>query len=540
MRKSFLTKAIVAAGVMASAMVLSSMGVFAANNFNSADTTVLSGDSVPEIADTYKGSTAENATDGVKYTLDLTDLVNGDTIYGLTITGVGDSEAESNAYKFSSTSSAITFTTKGKFDISVTAPSGKGIDQLTLNKGESPSSSNVIDSSASNGGTVTKTNCDAGKWTLGRAGSHAYVQKIEITVYKTSTEPSVGLDETAELNILNEDGIKLTATRENASDDDGYYLQWSSTGNIELSGTGDSRTVKATSSAQENETATVTVDLYDDTNDLIDTASCTITLYVEHELETISSAYALNTSSLDVGTYEPGALVGDYHFQLSTTAKNKAWVVETNSQSYNGTDYTKRLKSGGGNVLIFKIASPMDLELEFLSGSSSSLDRTITITCDSNSTYNEVLTAVSGSVGGDNGKGMVAVKRHLTSAGTYTLTTSNGINFYNIALTPYTEANTAALSTVISKQTLTGLDPAPNAVYTTDDDAGYLIFEFSPADVADIDSLIYGEEEITELYNNIVFPDGTTYSGNGKYLYAIPTTEKLSVSQITGEFTVVQ
>ncbi len=191
--KKQLFKALAATAIVGAVMAMSSVVASAADNLSSKDTSTLTGVSAPTISADLKG-TAVAVDGGVKYTYSIADETStSQKFYGLTIGGI-TLNSDSDKGKFNNKdNSFITFTTDGKFDITVTPPAGKNNSQLTLVKGSAKSNEekDIINSSAANGAGVTKEKCDDGTWTLGRYNSKAYAGTIEITVYKPEPKYTV-------------------------------------------------------------------------------------------------------------------------------------------------------------------------------------------------------------------------------------------------------------------------------------------------------------------------------------------------------------
>lgn len=105
---------------------------------------------------------------------------------------------------------------------------------------------------------------------------------------------------------------------------------------------------------------------------------------------------------------------------------NKVWTVEANTKTFGTDQYTKRLKSGGGDrTLTFPVTGPGTIEIAALSSSTSEPERSFNISGTLLSTQAE----------GAESSNYVTMN-YTGPATTLTLTTNAGINFYAIKYTP--------------------------------------------------------------------------------------------------------
>ena len=181
MRKSFFSKAIVAVGIMASAMALSSMVVFTATTYlTSNDTTTLSKNGLTNYSKvTIDDVVDANGNNGKKYTYAVNSASESDTLTGIVANkiaqGTGKLNVDSDSY--------IKFTTDGVTNVSITN-SSKKCNELTLKKG-SPSYADTdkFNTIASGNKAVSSSGLAAGTYYIGRSGGNCYVESLEITVY---------------------------------------------------------------------------------------------------------------------------------------------------------------------------------------------------------------------------------------------------------------------------------------------------------------------------------------------------------------------
>lgn len=125
--------------------------------------------------------------------------------------------------------------------------------------------------------------------------------------------------------------------------------------------------------------------------------------------------------SLTDGTVTENAVING--LEINT---NKAWTVEANSKTFGTDQYTKRLKSGGGDrSLTFPVTGPGTIEIAALSSSTSEPQRTFTISGTLLTTPTE-----------GEGSSDYITMNYTGPATTLTLTTNAGINFYAIKYTP--------------------------------------------------------------------------------------------------------
>ena len=105
---------------------------------------------------------------------------------------------------------------------------------------------------------------------------------------------------------------------------------------------------------------------------------------------------------------------------------SKVWTVEPNTKTFGTDQYTKRLKSGGGDrSLTFPVTGPGTIEIAALSSSTSEPERSFTIEGYTLFTKAE----------GDESTDYITMN-YTGPATTLTLTTNAGINFYAIRYTP--------------------------------------------------------------------------------------------------------
>lgn len=129
-------------------------------------------------------------------------------------------------------------------------------------------------------------------------------------------------------------------------------------------------------------------------------------------------------------------------------------------------------------------------------------------------------------------------KINVTSGETYSLNFSGTKPpIYYLGFTPIaTETTASKVSSIVSQNITNETGVSVEALYTEDDNAGYLIFSFVDDDaLAAVNSLNYNGNDITTLYESITFDDGSEYS-DGSLLYGF-VTEKGEVTSITGTFT---
>lgn len=151
--------------------------------------------------------------------------------------------------------------------------------------------------------------------------------------------------------------------------------------------------------------------------------------------KTFTSLFAFAALSLGINaqtttwTFESltdGALTENKVINGLEINANKVWTVEANTKTFGTDQYTKRLKSGGGDrTLTFPVTGPGTIEIAALSSSTSEPERSFNISGTLLSTQAE----------GAESSNYVTMN-YTGPATTLTLTTNAGINFYAIKYTP--------------------------------------------------------------------------------------------------------
>ncbi len=497
MRKSFLTKAVVAVGVMVSAMALSSMAVFAESKTYNLDVS----------KDTDFFTICDGATKSYKASYTL-----GSTSYTSVVSFANGIKYENNtltnAVSFSLSESDLPAT------LHVVAGGTNDSKPTTISlykKGESSYTSVVseitetLKKNAAAEGTINIT--EAGDYALARSNStRTNLLAATVVTENSVTTYSVQMGDKTNYPTYPTAGVSPT--------------------NVTEKGT----TVKVSWAANDTYAAgeinvTLTDEMLSGTSYTVPYSVLTGNLEEKEVANIITSDTTITFNANDVGTIAEGGVVKSY-----LTLTNGAWQIDENNKTYNGTTYTHRLKSSGARSLSFSTNSAAYIEFEFLSQSSDA--RTFTITSNEDATFSLTGNALT------NQSPVVVYKNYLPSAGTYTLSTSNGIAFYSIKVTPVTERKASELAVLVPKTTFT--DEESNAVnkvsasYTTENANGYLILEFDSDYLADVDSLSYNGIDISTVYSSVKFVDGSIYSKDGKLLYAMPTDKDMSIYSITG------
>lgn len=191
MRKSFFSKAIFAVGVMASALALSSVAVFATitNEENSDATLEKTGVTISSTDYKYGKCEYDSTNKKAVYTWDFTNFAeSGATIYGLNYKNL---QANSSMAKFSSKGGYLQFTTNGRFDVSINSGNKS---TAKINIGTKVDESKSAEGFAfSDNYNATATGLPGGSYFIYRGdGSDTYIKTLTITVYNvTSTSCAV-------------------------------------------------------------------------------------------------------------------------------------------------------------------------------------------------------------------------------------------------------------------------------------------------------------------------------------------------------------
>lgn len=285
MRKSLL-KTAVSAVIVGAVVALSSVVAMAAT-----ETYYVSGDNGSNIAKSNdiisdvlnaSGASATIKSNSTKIT---TINVTSNTSVGNVI-APDDSEATTTKFtKYAmSNSNSKEFTVNGSAGETVgiyyAISDSNGYADTKLKNSTVTDGSTASSAASQTFGTINyyETTIPANKTAVTITPSGYRLNVFAVTVTDASTDPSIDLPKNLDLDISNTDGIEISVNRYNASSEDGYTISWDKTGNIDMSGSGDSRIITATAAAETNTTATVTVTLKNSSNETISTKTCTINL----------------------------------------------------------------------------------------------------------------------------------------------------------------------------------------------------------------------------------------------------------------------
>ncbi|GEM_PF-4955204 len=440
--RHFFTKAIVCAGVMASALALNGMAVFAGID---AMTTVSSlaeakfGGTISGKSANYTNYWVASGSSDVENTFNKTD-------FEITIPKGSSAGTKSSGSMFNGDGTPYSAGLKAgdtPFSIKVNSPGTLVIDYAGAGKNKygtityENTSENTGKTGVNDKGVQTYfdiSSSELGTYTFGKGDDAIYLYAIGFISSSTEINPSISLPSKAELNINNEDGVTLTAIRVSAPATDGYTINWASTGNISLTGSGDSRTINATSSASNGDTATVTATLYDSSNKVVSEATCTITIKETITAKIITNYTSLAEQSVANNTYVDGDVLGTY-FTLSIADTSKNLTVENNNKSYGNDDisFTQRFKTNGNNRNIEFTVKENSLVQVYFVTSKNGEARSITlgdttVTSSSDSSIAVLTTTVK--------------PNDLVNGTKFSIIPNASVNIYDIRVTPGVTYNT--------------------------------------------------------------------------------------------------
>ena len=162
------------------------------------------------------------------------------------------------------------------------------------------------------------------------------------------------------------------------------------------------------------------------------------------------------TTTWSFETLTDGIITGNTEINGLIINANKQWTVEGSSKTFGSDQYTKRLKSGGGDrSLSFPVTGPGAIEIAALSSSTSEPERAFVI---------DGTTLTTKAEGAESSEYIIF--EYKGPAATLTLTTNAGINFYAIKYTPNGEAPVLSNKTWSMSDFTTGTISAFTETYT--------------------------------------------------------------------------
>ncbi|HAG04218.1 MAG TPA: hypothetical protein DCG28_02150 [Lachnospiraceae bacterium] len=311
--RHFFTKAIVCAGVMASALALNGMAVFA----NTLDMTSVSTGTHGIFT---VGSAVGTGSSQKTFTVD------------------GNSITQSNYYKFGnsikgSADNAISFTVSGPSTVTVAAISGSnGNDsQVGLYDSAFKTYGNTVDIGQTDITVGTITINEAGTYYLCRSiGKTANLYYLDVT--EQSSDPTLtGLATSADLNLTG-GTLQLSANMNSVATNANYSIVWSSSNNS-IATVNSSGLVTKGNSAKNNDTVIITAKLVDSNgndviiNDKVVKQECEVTCV---DTFTVTGTYTPTNASLSSSTGNLTASNGEFSLVLNSgeTAKITATLKE--------------------------------------------------------------------------------------------------------------------------------------------------------------------------------------------------------------------
>lgn len=531
MRRSFLTKAIVAVGVMASAMVLSSVAVLAATSISKtlADGSI----DLSEIP--------TSATSNTEYTF-------GDENNNITMTIAYDS-----GYKvIGGSKTLLTINTNGAETITLTGTSTSGTRTLTLKSGTTSNISTDPSTGFTTSGTTVNINVSvAGTYTYQLSGN---IKITNLKLEKASTVPtsdtytwSIAENSNFDLSENNFTFTKTTTGKTNTfalNNGTGYKAKNFPTeitipeeGTLEYLSVGTGTLIEGSA---EFYNYPVTVTLQDDWFEEEETIPI---------LTNITLTSSLSSADLTSGDISQTKTVKN--FVLTPATSGNAFKVDSGSSVANGNNYSQRINTNGtstangARTISFTTSEPNTTLYVWALSTNNSTNRIVNIWDESGDVVGTI-----DAYGKDNIPNFTAVPGGsvvLTSVGTYSIGSANSnIGFYLVGTDKAIASNSTKISDKLKASTITNnIDVGETGIvvtpmYATDGTNGYLVLQFTDNEaLQNATSLTYAGDTYTSLYSSVVFDADTNDKlEDGLFLGFIVENDPTAYETIGGSITI--
>ncbi|MBQ7266166.1 MAG: hypothetical protein IJS61_08715 [Firmicutes bacterium] len=497
MRRSFFTKAVVAVGVMASAMALSSMCAFAAAITDSAVFDVAT------VADENSWTKGDITTSVTKNDITLVSTSDRKGSYDNSTSASFGGETYTKSFNTAGSTNAkgryFTFETANAVDVNIYCKSS-GSRTIGIISG-TPTAQIGTDASF-----IGNTGTDSGDFilsnTLLTAGTYSIVTsngvrvyKIEITKHDASSDPDNYYTVSGHLTLNNE-AVANTEVKLNGSNYvDNSTSTTDATGYFEFTNVGEGENITL------SVVATAGYEGYNSDAITINSATTYDISLVEIEqaqaIESyVSLAEEFTESSANITA---GATFGTYFSSDESSAKTI--VVDASERKYGNEDisYIKRFKTQGKDVKInFTVKQDSLVQVFFVTASSSNEERSLSLNnvtvSNKDSSKISVLTTT--------------VKPNDTINGsTFTVASNAGVNIYDIRVTPGVTYNTKSngATVVTSTDTYILANVSQGTVDTTS---------------GDLTMSVGGQEITTDSVYSLVKIGNAFFEGND-YIFAL-------------------